>query len=60
MVRPRPTSAAVRPTIWVKKTADPVMKVPSPRAKSSDWRDSPPATVAREVLVRWAKRVLAQ
>src|SRR3954452_11484619 len=43
-VRPSPTWAAVSPTIWVKKTADPVMKVPSPRAKSSDWVASRPAS----------------
>src|SRR3954447_9503168 len=42
-VRPRPTWAALSPTIWVKKTADPVMKVPSPKAKSSDWTASRPA-----------------
>ncbi len=42
-VRPRPTWAAESPTIWVKKTADPVMNVPSPRAKSSDWVASRPA-----------------
>ena len=42
-VRPRPTWAADSPTIWVKNTAEPVMKVPSPRAKSSDWAESRPA-----------------
>src|SRR4051794_32488033 len=42
-VRPRPTWAALSPTIWVKNTADPVMKVPSPSAKSSDWTASRPA-----------------
>ena len=39
-VRPRPTWAALRPTIWVKKTALPVRNVPSPIAKSTDWTDS--------------------
>ncbi len=39
-VRPMPTWAAERPTIWVKKTAEPVMKVPSPTAKRIDWTDS--------------------
>jgi len=43
MVSPRPTSGAVSPTIWVKKTAEPVMKVPSPRAKSRDCSDKRPA-----------------
>jgi hypothetical protein len=43
-VRPRPTWAADSPTIWVKKTAEPVMKAPSPRAKSSDWAESRPAS----------------
>ena len=42
-VRPSPTWAAVSPTIWVKNTAEPVMKVPSPRAKRSDWPASRPA-----------------
>jgi hypothetical protein len=42
-VRPSPTWAAVSPTIWVKNTADPVMKVPSPRAKRRDWRARRPA-----------------
>ena len=41
MVSPSPTWAADSPTIWVKKTADPVMNVPSPRANSSDWTDEP-------------------
>src|SRR3954454_20970348 len=41
--RPRPTWAAGSPPSWVKKTADPVMKVPSPRANSSDWVASRPA-----------------
>ena len=44
MVRPRPTWAALRPTTWVKNTAEPVMNVPSPRAKSSDCTDSRPAS----------------
>ena len=39
-VRPRPTWAAHRPTIWVKKTALPVMNVPSPTANSTDCIDS--------------------
>src|SRR6476661_39161 len=43
-VRPRPTWAAVSPTIWVKNTADPVMKVPSPRAKRRDWSARRPAS----------------
>jgi hypothetical protein len=43
-VRPRPTCAADRPTIWVKNTAEPVMKAPSPSAKSSDWAESRPAS----------------
>src|SRR5829696_7617258 len=38
-VRPTPTCAAERPTIWVKNTADPVRKVPSPTAKRIDWTD---------------------
>ena len=42
-VRPSPTWAAESPTIWVKNTAEPVRKVPSPRAKSSDWAESRPA-----------------
>src|SRR5919112_2805298 len=42
-VRPRPTWAADSPTIWVKNTADPVMKVPSPRANRSHWAASRPA-----------------
>jgi hypothetical protein len=44
MVRPSPTWAAESPTIWVKKTADPVMNVPSPSANSSDCTDSLPAS----------------
>ena len=40
MVRPRPTWAADRPTTWVKKTALPVRKTPSPNAESTDWLDS--------------------
>ena len=38
-VRPMPIWAADRPTIWVKKTADPVMNVPSPTAKRIDCTD---------------------
>ena len=41
MVRPRPTWAAVRPTIWVKNTALPVRKVPSPTAKRIDCEREP-------------------
>src|SRR3954465_12376827 len=37
MVRPSPTWAARSPTTWVKNTADPVRKVPSAVANSSDW-----------------------
>ena len=37
---PRPTWPAESPTIWVKKTALPVMKVPSPTANSTDCSDS--------------------
>ena len=44
MVRPRPTWTTDSPTTWVKKTAEPAMKVPSPRAKSSDWVASRPAS----------------
>src|SRR3954449_9421262 len=36
-VRPSPTWAARSPTTWVKNTADPVRKVPSAVANSSDW-----------------------
>ena len=34
---PSPTCAPVSPTIWVKKTAVPVRKVPVPNAESTDW-----------------------
>ena len=40
MVRPSPTCAADRPTIWVKKTALPVRNTPSPNADSTDWLES--------------------
>ena len=40
MVRPSPTWAALSPTIWVKKTALPVMKAPSPVANRTDCSDS--------------------
>ena len=43
IVSPSPTWAADSPTIWVKNTAEPVMKAPSPSAKSSDWTASRPA-----------------
>src|SRR5687768_4790027 len=36
-VRPTPTWAAESPTTWVKNTALPVMKVPSPTANRIDW-----------------------
>ena len=37
MVRPRPTWVAFKPTSWVKNTALPVLKVPSPSANKADW-----------------------
>ena len=40
IVRPSPTRAAESPTIWVKKTALPVRKTPSPKADSTDCVDS--------------------
>ena len=43
-VRPSPTCAADNPTIWVKKTAEPVMNVPSPSANSNDCTASRPAS----------------
>src|SRR3954468_6539763 len=42
MVSPIPTWAARSPTTWVKNTADPVRKVPSAVANSSDWVASRP------------------
>src|SRR4051812_6518078 len=40
IVRPSPTCAADRPTTWVKKTALPVRKTPSPTAESTDCEES--------------------
>jgi len=40
MERPRPTWAAVSPTMWVKNTALPVRNVPSPTAERTDYIDS--------------------
>src|SRR4051794_10153747 len=39
-VRPRPTWEADSPTIWVKYTALPVRKTPSPNADRTDWVDN--------------------
>jgi hypothetical protein len=36
-VSPRPTWKGESPTIWVKNTALPVRKTPSPNAESTDW-----------------------